>query len=382
MQEGHRPGSLLLQWHVTERCNLRCAHCYQGPRPQADLPRDGLIEVLRQYTELLDSWNAPETMGTVQSGSADRLAPAADRAAAARGRSRQGREPTERRRAVRGHITVTGGEPFLRPDFFELLEIFADRRPAFTFAVLTNGTLLDRAAVRRLSSLGPSFVQVSIEGTEAAHDEIRGRGSHRAAVSALRLLVKAGVRTFISFTAHRGNFRDFGAVARLGRRLGVARVWADRLIPLGAGSDLDPLTPDETRELVASMREARREADRSWLNRTEIAMDRALQFLAAGGGPYRCTAGDSLLAVMPGGDLYPCRRMPIRIGNVFETPLAELYSGSGMLRALRNGTGVSSGCEECVFARLCRGGLRCFAHAATGDPFRADPGCWHANGMK
>lgn len=81
---------------------------------------------------------------------------------------------------------------------------------------------------------------------------------------------------------------------------------------------------------------------------------------------------------MPNGDVYPCRRMPIRAGNVLDRPLAEIYRDAPLLRTLRDHDRVSAGCEGCRHRPECRGGLRCLAYAVTGDPFHADPGCWMA----
>ena len=82
------PDSLLLQWHITERCNLRCAHCYQEGYAGIELPFEDLLAIMEQYKDLLSLW-----------------------------RSRRKNRP------VRGHITVTGGEPFVRTDFFDLLDV-------------------------------------------------------------------------------------------------------------------------------------------------------------------------------------------------------------------------------------------------------------------
>lgn len=339
------PPALLLQWHLTERCNLRCAHCYQDKYTGPELGFQQWLKVLDQFTDLLTSW-------------------------------RQGSG-----RRVRGHITVTGGEPFMRNDFLDLLEVFAANRENFSFAILTNGSFIDAAVARQLCKLGPAFVQVSVEGTKTTHDRIRGAGNFDRTVSALKHLTKEHIRTFISFTAHRDNFREFAEVAQLGRKLGISRVWADRLIPSGTGSALQAqmLTPDETQEFFGIMLRARNEGKRHRCCRTEIAMHRALQFLAAGGRPYHCTAGDSLVTVQPNGDLYPCRRMPIQVGNLMDRPLAELYYQSSLFRALRNPHCISDGCQGCFYARFCRGGLKCLSHAVTGDPFKADPGCWRTS---
>jgi radical SAM protein with 4Fe4S-binding SPASM domain len=342
---GYIPRGLLLQWHITDRCNLRCSHCYQEAYSGEELPLQDLLQVLNQFKDLLESWSY------------------------------------KLNRLVRGHITVTGGEPFIRRDFLDLLKIFSANKRSFSFAILTNGSFIDAAMAHQLHSLEPTFVQVSIEGTQATHDNIRGLGNFERTVSALKYLARERIRTLISFTAHRGNFREFSEVARIGRKLKVSRVWADRLIPRGTGSALREqiLSPEETQEFFEIMQKARNEAANCWFGRTEIAMHRALQFLVAGGKPYHCTAGDTLISVQPNGDLYPCRRMPIRIGNLIETPLIELYYKSSLFDSLRDQERISGGCQDCIYLRLCRGGLKCLSYAVTRDPLKADPGCWRAS---
>ncbi len=326
----YRPRSLLLQWHITDRCNLRCQHCYQETYSGDELSFNELLYILEQYKAFLNQTSP----------------------------------------AIKGHITITGGEPFIRPDFFALLDIFASCRKQFSFAILSNGTLIDAAMAHTLKTLNVSFVQVSMEGAEETHDFIRGQGNYDKTVSAINCLVNAGIRTLISFTAHRGNFKEFSDVADIGMQLGVSRVWADRLIPQGNNS-LQILTPDETRQFFTMMNA---EAKNSC--QTEIAMNRALQFLIAGGCPYHCTAGDTLITIMPNGDFYPCRRMPILAGNVMKTPLKNLY-GCDLFQELRDHHRIIKGCEGCFYERICRGGLKCLSYALTGSPFRADPGCWY-----
>jgi radical SAM protein with 4Fe4S-binding SPASM domain len=276
-----------------------------------------------------------------------------------------------------GHITVSGGEPFLREDFFEILDVFRSRKKDFSFSILTNGSLIDREVAGRLSSLGPRFVQLSLEGKEATHDSIRGEGSYAKTVEAIRHLKKEGLRVLVSFTAHRANYREFGAVASIGRGLKVDRVWADRLIPSGVGSQMryHALTPMETREFLEIMKRSRRSI-LDLFNRTEIPMQRALQFLFSGERPYRCTAGDSLMTVQSNGDLVPCRRLPIAAGNLTEVSLADLYNNSEIFKRLRDRSRASEGCEGCLYSALCAGGLKCLSYAMTGSPFKADPGCW------
>jgi len=343
---GYRPRSLLLQWHLTERCNLRCAHCYQeGGTANAEAGFSDWLAILDQYLSFLNA------------------------------------------SAARGHITLTGGEPLVHSDFAKLVERLVVQRPQVSLAILTNGTLIDADMAGRLRVWRPSFVQVSLDGDRATHDGLRGTGAFDRAVRGLEHLVQEQVTTMVSFTAQRGNFRQFPEVARVARELGVDRLWADRLIPQGSGAALgdQSLTAEETREFINLMAALRATPDspsrsRSAKPRTEIAMHRALQF-HCGGSPYHCTAGDTLVTVMPNGDLYPCRRMPICAGNVLQTPLSQLYDCE-LFAALRDRTRVSAGCENCLYAHLCGGGLRCLAYATTGDPFQADPGCWLASPHK
>ena len=163
------PSHLLLQWHITDRCNLRCSHCYQETYSGDELPFEKLLVIVDQFKELLKC----------------------------------------RRREIgipqRGHITVTGGEPFVRRDFMRLLDVFNKNR--FSFAILTNGSFIDSETASNLARLRPRFVQVSIEGKKNTHDSIRGAGNFDTTMAALKHLVKEKVPSMISFTAHKGNFR-------------------------------------------------------------------------------------------------------------------------------------------------------------------------------
>ena len=334
---------LLLQWHVTERCNYRCAHCYQDAYASEEFSFSEQLDVVEQFKALLQ------------------------------------RRRAETGPVSRGQITVTGGEPFIRDDFLDLLEVLAGERNHFVFAILTNGSMIDGPMARRLKTLGPRFVQVSIDGTEPTNDRLRCPGAYRKAVEALRALKAEGIPTMISFTAQRENFQEFPAVAGLGRELGVNRVWSDRLIPWGSGAaySAEVFTPEETRQYFELMESARAEAARAF-GRTEIALSRALQFLVGGGVPYHCEAGNNLITLQPNGDVYPCRRMPIKVGNIREKTLEDIYYSSDLFIRLRDRTTPAKGCEDCSHALTCGGGLRCLSYAVTGDPFTADPGCWHA----
>lgn len=334
-----QPKRLLLQWHITNQCNLRCSHCYQDDYRKRSLEFHHLLGILDQYEILL----------------------------AALGKNGK---------KISSQINITGGEPFIRNDFLQLLKEIQKRD--IPFAILTNGTLIDRETAHFLKALSPKYIQLSLEGTQARHDAIRGSGNHLRVIETLKLLKKTGIQTMVSFTAHRYNFREFPGVADQCRLCGVTRLWSDRLIPLGAavGGDMETLSPDETSEFFRIM--AAESGKQRFMRKGGITMHRALQFLVTGGSSYRCSAGHELITVMPDGTVFPCRRLPISAGNLFRSSLTKIYLESKILQDLRDPARVVKGCETCIHAGECGGGLRCLAYALTGDPYRADPGCWLA----
>lgn len=340
------PRNILLQWHVTERCNGRCVHCYQdGFSGDSDLDFAALNGILDQFRDLLDECDRVNGKG-----------------------------------GTRAHVTVTGGEPFMREDLLDLLDLLAAHRERFSLAILTNGTLIDARLARYLGFLRPRFVQVSMEGGMETHDRIRGSGNADRVIAGVRHLVRNHVPTIISFTAHRENFREFPEVATMARELGAHMVWADRFVPMGQGEAMNGLvlSTAETEEFVRLVSATRRTGRSAARRRTEVACRRALQFLHSNEQPYACTAGSTLLTVMSNGDLVPCRRMPIVIGNLLDSRLCDLYWQDDHLRAMRRHDRPIAGCQSCRHGERCRGGLRCLSYAVYGDSSRADPGCWLA----
>lgn len=330
---------ILLQFHVTGRCNLRCRHCYREEGNIEPLSTGDVLEVLRQYEELKDAFNA------------------------SRGSTR------------RGHINLTGGEPFMREDMPEILRYMATRRHSYTYGVLSNGTMLSKDYIALLKETGVTHVQLSIDGRREVHDELRAPGDYDRTMRKAAELERAGVTVHISFTANRANYPDLPGVAAACRRRGLTRLWSDRIVPIGGGADMAALAigPDELPGYLDSLNRAKGGWLMQRLSKTEVRMNRALQCLG-GGVPYRCGAGNSLVVVDEMGRIMPCRRMPILCGDVRETTLREVYFGHPVFRELRD-CGIPVACGECAHRHICRGGAKCQSYAAYGDFHRADPGC-------
>jgi radical SAM protein with 4Fe4S-binding SPASM domain len=341
--DNFRPKSLLLQWHISNQCNLRCKHCYQDEYgANTDLSFNQQLQILDQYTQWLANWK------------------------------------------IRGHINLTGGEPLVNNHLFSLLENISLYSSLCSFAILSNGVALTPSIAKHLKELGCKFFQISVEGGLDIHDNIRGTGNFEKCIRAIEILRRYKIQTMVSFTSSKLNIDSFDEVVKFCRKHKVDILWSDRYLPMGQGKEMKDalLHPAEVEAFFAKMYQWHHKLNKSWFHKTELRMHRALHFLTSQEqgcncyAPYKCSAGRSLLTILPNGDLVPCRRLPIVVGNVMETRMSELYENSMLLKMLRKNNIHYRGCEKCVHWKDCQGGLRCLSYAYHGNPFIADPQCF------
>jgi radical SAM protein with 4Fe4S-binding SPASM domain len=272
---------------------------------------------------------------------------------------------------IKGMVTVTGGEPLAFPLFYDITKEIRNR--GHRYGVLTNGTLINDKVIQHFLENPPAYVQVSIDGTKEIHDDIRGAGNFDRAINGLKMLVANKIPCCMSFTAHKQNYKCFYDVAKVGAEIGVNYIWSDRLIPTGQGSEMEPMNEAEFKEFMNLMMTAKIELN----GRIYVKMRRALQFLVSAEPIYRCQAGRTLIVVMPDGTVYPCRRMPINLGNVKEKSLSDIYFHDETNRQLRDDAiSVPEKCGECHFKKQCGGGLKCLSYALTGKFNVKDKDCW------
>lgn len=276
---------------------------------------------------------------------------------------------------MKGHINLTGGEPLCNPYLFKILDLIKEDSDLITFSLLTNGTLVTPEIAKRLKSYNPYYVQVSLEGGKKTNDYIRGKGTYEKIAKGIINLKKYDIYTSISFTATNLNYKEFPKVVKYARKYHVDNVWSDRYIPLGGSEDKNlSLNYEETREYLEIMATERKKLISKKNNHTSISMYRALQFQMNNDFAYGCTAGDTLLTVMENGDLVPCRRMPIVVGNLFESDMSSLYFNSPILKNLRKNT-IPDECKDCETSETCHGGLKCLTYALYKNLNHKDVGC-------
>lgn len=276
---------------------------------------------------------------------------------------------------MKGHINLTGGEPLCNPYLFKILDLIKNDHDLITFSLLTNGTLVTEEIATKIKSYNPYYVQVSLEGGKKTNDYIRGNGTYKSIALGITNLKKNDIYTSISFTATNLNYKEFPKVIKYAKKYHVDNVWSDRYIPLGNSEDKKlSLNYEETREYLRIMQQERTKLLHQKDNKTTISMYRALQFQMTHDFAYGCTAGDTLLTVMENGDLVPCRRMPIVVGNLFQNDMTYLYFNSPILKDLRRNT-IPDECQACESSETCHGGLKCLTYALYKNLNHKDVGC-------
>ena len=330
-----------MQFHITGKCNLKCKHCYREEGNVEPLTYSDVIKVIEQYKDLLKKYNKHHSI------------------------------------KKRGHINITGGEPFIRKDIKDILKYLGENSKLFSYGILSNGSYIDDEMIAVLKQTNVSFVQLSIDGNREAHDYLRKQGDYDRVFKTAKYLEKNGIKTYISFTANKDNFRYLPKVAKECRKRKITKLWSDRIVPIGGGGELKNLeiTPDILPDYLKALKKAQGNFLTNLLYpKTQVTMNRALQFFE-GGNFYTCSAGDSLVTVDEFGNIMPCRRMPIICGNIFENTIESVYFENETFKSLRNAK-IPKECSYCIYNTLCRGGAKCQSYANSGDFCKADPGCY------
>lgn len=347
-----RPG-FTIQWHITDQCNLNCTHCYRDELKK-DLPLDQLKIIADTLLEGITTLD---------------MAPC---------------------------FALSGGEPFLSADLFSLIEYLYDKGVSHVL-IETNGTLIDSSLVNSLCEHSPPIttIQVSLDGsTPAVNDPIRGKGAFKKAVSGLTQIINnTSLNTTISYTFHTQNVDDIPSIVELGETLGVDTLYLTRLVPIGRGKQLNGiLTPEETRDVLNYLHQKNEEfklnkkkpritENRCLFHLTdpEEAINRYINKKNRLGNA--CAVGVSTFTILPDGTAFPCRRLPIPLGNILNDSFLDIWFKNDILWDFRRRQKLLKGkCKNCKFLEyqgLCDGGAACIAYGYYNDYNMPDPQCWY-----
>lgn len=278
-----------------------------------------------------------------------------------------------------GSISFTGGEPFIRQSDLLALMSEVDQIPIFAFYdILTNGSLLTDnvlGSLKRAKKL--RRVQMSLEGsTPNINDAIRGDGSFNETINSIRKLKKHGFTVSVMTTVSRLNYQDIPGLLRILTDEGVDTFSVERLVPEGKGRKLSHqlLSKEEMHNLFSLLYDLKLAT-----KVPRILTYRPLYCLAAPDDMHNgalCSVGNNALTIMPNGTIYPCRRLPIPIGDILNDGLFSIWYHSKVLWDIRNPANIKGKCGQCDHMTHCRG-CRAIAYAVTGDYLSEDPQCWN-----
>ena len=329
--------------NVTEKCNIRCVHCYweeYGKHPDPSL--DTIDQILQKF----------KTLGKAYGEHGPHI------------------------------LTIGGGEPTVRKDLKEIIQLAARRR--FQVRLVTNGVLIDEKMARSLRKAGLKVAQVSLDGAcEATNDKVRGKGNWARSMRGIKALKKAGVFVVLSYVVLPGiNMEEAPLLLDLVQDLKVAGAKFARPV----------------REGQAVLHQIGIQGDywgtfkRILDHANEIKFKRLLMFfdplahLLPVEEPKRtkglwglatdlCQCDNTELIEVNGssGDIYYCR-IRQKLGNVWKDDLVKLWQSHPVLVGLRRKT-PEGACNGCSAWKACRGGCPAVVYGNTGLTLLQDQDC-------
>jgi radical SAM protein with 4Fe4S-binding SPASM domain len=332
-------------------------------------------------------------------------------------------------------LILTGGEPLLRRDLWEIAGYAADKR--FTTVLGTNGVLLREPQARLMRERGVLGASISLDSTDARrHDRFRHLpGAWDGAVRATRVMADAGLDFSLHMSVTDWNVAEVPAMIDLARELGAKVLNFFFLVRTGRGQQLtdidpgayeriltylarvqgvgsgppsfiqrllgggrtEPLAPSTTAAGHAPSGAAAPAAfEDPWS--TPVGRADGLLIRAKCAPHFRriiyqlnpaspllknyahgsCPAGKYYCRITPQGDVTPCPYMPVAAGNLRQRSFAGLWREAGVFQDLRE-PALGGRCGACEFAKVC-GGCRCRAYATYGDYLAEDPACGYQPG--
>lgn len=360
-------------WEATQACPLACRHCRATARPARDpgeLTTGEAVDLMAQVA----AFGPPAPL-----------------------------------------FVITGGDPFQRPDLYDLVR--QGTGLGLAVSVSPSGTpTLTREAIGRLRDAGARAISLSLDAADAvAHDGFRGvAGVHRWTVDAWHAALDAGLKVQINTTVTRDTVLELPGIAARVRDYG-AMLWSVFfLVPTGRGRALCGLDPAQTEDVLHALydlgehvpvktteahhfrrvclQRAALEA-RGLDPRQVLGLGPLYDRLRAGFDerglsgsprrarrpPMRVSAGNGFVFVSHRGAVHPSGFLPLGAGNVRHERLADVYRESVLFRALRDVDQLGGRCGRCEFRTVC-GGSRARAYATTGDVYAEEPACAYQPG--
>lgn len=342
-------------WNMTQRCNLKCVHCYA--HATAEAPKDELsTEEGKRVIDDLAAFGAPVML-------------------------------------------FSGGEPLARKDLPELAEYAVQK--GMRAVISTNGTLITPEIARTLKRIGLSYVGISLDGMQEVNDRFRGvPGAFKKALAGIENCKAAGIKVGLRFTVNKANVDEIPKIFDLLEEREIPRVCFYHLVYAGRGSKLveEDLTHEQTRKAVDLIMDRTRRLHDMGKPKEVLTVDNHAD------GPYVYlrlrkenperagevldllkmnegnSSGRGIGCISWNGDVHADQFWRhYKIGNVRQRPFSEIWSDTSepLLGKLKDKKRYVTGrCATCRWLDICGGNFRVRAEAVYGDLWAPDPACY------
>jgi AdoMet-dependent heme synthase len=360
LNQNYDENPFIVIWELTRACQLHCLHC----RAEAQKHRHPLELSLEEGKKLIDDiyeMNNPL-------------------------------------------LVFTGGDPLERPDVFDIAEYAISKgiRVSITPSATPNVT---KEAMKRAKDIGMARWAFSLDGHCAEiHDNFRGTaGSFDLTMKAIQYLHELDMPLQINTVISRYNYPYLEEMAELIEKLGVVLWSVFFLVPTGRGKQSDMISPAEHEKVFRWLYQLSKRVpfdikttaaqhyrrvviqekirERTGVSDTEhifyedvINKGKTGQVSGLGRAPKGVNDGNGFVFISHIGDVFPSGLLPLKAGNVRETPLPTIYRESDIFKNLRSPDKYKGKCGVCEFNKVC-GGSRSRAYHVTGDYMESEPYC-------
>ena len=315
---------LVMSWNVTRECNMKCSHCYINAT-EKKLDNELTTEEAKKLMDQICQVSKPL-------------------------------------------LILSGGEPLLRPDIFELIEYGASK--GLKMGLGSNGSLIDDTVAAKLKAAGIATVSISLDShIPAQHDEFRGVvGAWEKAVNACKALRNSNVLVQVNTTLTQQNYNQIDEIMSLAEGIGVENFHLFFLVPTGRGIKLTDISPQKYEDMITN---TFAKVAKHKLNVRPSCAPQFMRIAKGMGLDMRqwvrgCMAGLYYCRIYPNGDVTPCPYLPIKLGNIREKSFKEIWFNSPIFKTLRDPNSLKGKCGECEYRTIC-GGCRARAYGLSSD---------------
>ncbi|MBF0573763.1 MAG: heme b synthase [Desulfamplus sp.] len=339
------PTIRLVAWETTRRCNLSCVHCRAAAENHI-------------YENELNTQSAMTLMDQI----------------------REVGQPI---------IILTGGEPLLRPDIFEIAEY--GTKIGLRMVMAPNGTMITQEVAKKMKESGIKRISVSLDGsTKESHDKFRGvDGAFEGALNGIRLAKEAGIEFQINTTITKTNLDEIPKILSLAESLGAAAHHIFLLVPTGRGKyivdqAIDAAEYEKTLNWFYDQRETTSLQLKATcaphyyriLRQRANAEGKKVTFESHGLDAVTrgCLAGTGFCFISHIGEVQTCGFLDVKCGDITKSTFKDVWENSEIFNKLRVFNALDGKCGICEYRKVC-GGCRARAYEATGNYMAEEPLC-------